>query len=216
MAELRKDAHEFQGIDRVAAKVQGGSCRLVEIAGVVGQDGHRPSQVQASRIDFGGARSRRSSPAFVSCAATCRRSAPRRQPSGMVISQNIRRSGGGRTWWPRAAPGRSTGRCRIRFRDPRKALDRGSVADAFLEAPGWGDGERLEERARLNHSRTKRMSRSSRVREQFLLSVASNSSHCLLKPCYPCPAEALRAARKEVRGEVQAHRELVGMSPRRK
>ncbi|CKQ99624.1 Uncharacterised protein [Mycobacterium tuberculosis] len=57
MAELHRDAHEFQGIDRVAAKVQGGVVhRLVEIAGVVDRDGHRPvlgSGLEQEELDFG-------------------------------------------------------------------------------------------------------------------------------------------------------------------
>ena len=42
VAELHRDPHELQGVDRMPTEVGGGVHRLVEVAGVVGRNGHRP------------------------------------------------------------------------------------------------------------------------------------------------------------------------------
>ncbi|COV15566.1 Uncharacterised protein [Mycobacterium tuberculosis] len=103
-------------------------------------------------------------------------------------------------------------RHRIGFRDPRKALDRGSVeADAFLEGAlefGWGDGDRLEETEHVCEPQPDEADVAffQGTKNEFLLSVhTSNSMHCLLKPCYRCPARSVagRPARG-VRGEFRA------------
>lgn len=116
------------------------------------------------------------------------------------MSQNIRAE----WWWPELVAQGSTwkvdgsGCATVSDSETRKALDRGSVeADAFLEGAlefGWGDGDRLEETEHVCEPQPDEADVAffQGTKNEFLLSVhTSNSMHCLLKPCYRCPARSV-------------------------
>ena len=158
VAELHRDAHEFQGLDRVPAEVRRGVVhRLVEVAGVVDRNGHRPvfgTGLEQEEFDFGMHVAGEAE--VVGLLQLAPQHVPRVRPRRRAVrhgdvAEHPRRvvvAGAG-------GPGQHLEGRRIRvgdgvgFRDPREALDRGAVeADAFLEGAlefGRGDGDRLEE-----------------------------------------------------------------------